>query len=149
MDIRNISKAELEAISYNDIAYYLIKEDNETKSTPSLFREICNLLDMSDAEYEGLIADFYTSLTIDKRFLLKNGVWDLKENNVITPIIDEVDDEYDEDLEEVEDEEIEEEYDIDEDVIDDLGDEEVLDDDPELNELDELEIVDEDKELEE
>lgn len=155
MDIRKMSKEELELLSYNDIAYNIIKLDKEPKTTVALFREICDRLEMSENEFETLIADFFTLLTTDKRFILLNsGNWDLKENHAVNIVIDESEEEYDDSYEgiDAEDEEEglekEEEYDLDEDGIDDLGDEDAIDDDN-LDELEGLEIIDEDEELEE
>lgn len=154
MDVRKMEKEELELLSFNDIAYNIIKNDKESKATPVLFKEICTLLEMTDNEYEALIADFFTSLTTDKRFLLLNSAnWDLKENHALNIIVDDSEDEYD-DTYEVLDEgdsvvEKEEEYDLNDDGIDELGDEDSVDDDADdLGEISELEIIDEDTELE-
>jgi DNA-directed RNA polymerase subunit delta len=156
MDVRKMEKDELEQLSFNDIAYNIIKNDKEAKTTPILFKEICTLLEMGENEYEALIADFFTSLTTDKRFLLLNSInWDLKENHALNIIVDDSEDEYDDSYEMDEDSdddtvEKEDEYDLDEDGIDELGDEDSVDDDPDdLDEIGEFEIVDEDKELEE
>lgn len=153
MDIRNMGKEELELLSFSDIAYNIIKIDKEPKTTVSLFREICDRLEMSDNEYESLIADFFTTLTTDKRFVLLNSSnWDLKENHVINVVVDESEEDFDDsydDSDEDEEVETEEDFDIDDDGIDDLGDEDVIDDDEELDDLNELEIVDEESELEE
>ncbi len=158
MDVRKIGKDELELLSFNDIAYHIIKTDKESKTTPILFKEICTLLEMSDNEYEALIADFFTSLTTDKRFLLVNSTnWDLKQNHSLNIIIDESEDEYDDSYEVLDnnddDDSVdkEEKYDLDEDGIDDLGDEDSVDDDDadDLDDLSDLKIIDEDQELEE
>jgi DNA-directed RNA polymerase subunit delta len=156
MDIRKIGREELELLSFADIAYKIIKQDKEPKTTVVLFKEICKLLGMSDNEYEALIADFFTSLTTDKRFILLNSVnWDLRENHVVNIVVDESEDDYDDTLEEEIDEdenetkETENVYDLDEDGIDDLGDEEIIDDDEEFDDIEDLEIVDEDAELDE
>lgn len=154
MNIRKMEKEDLELLSYSDIAYEIIKQDKEPKTTVALFKEICSLLEMDDNKYETLIADFFTSLTTDKRFILLNSInWDLKENHVVNIVVDDSEEDFDEtynELDEEEDENIakEDEYDLDEDGVDDLGDEETIDDE-ELDELDDLEIVDEDAELEE
>jgi DNA-directed RNA polymerase subunit delta len=151
MDIRKMGKDELELLSYNDIAYNIIKSDKEPKTTVSLFKEICSLLGMSDKEYEALIADFFTSLTTDKRFILLNSVnWDLKENHAINIVVDESEEDFEENYEDLDESvEKEDEFDIDGDGIDDLGDEEAIDDEEELDDIDDLEIIDEDAELEE
>jgi DNA-directed RNA polymerase subunit delta len=155
MDIRKMGKDELELLSFTDIAYEIIKQDKEPKTTVVLFKEICGLLEMSDSEYEALVADFFTSLTTDKRFILLNSVnWDLRENHVVNIIVDESEDDYEDTLDEEtgEDEEpkeTEDDYDLDEDGINDLGDDEIIDEDEEFEDIDDLEIVDEDAELEE
>ena len=153
MDIRKMGKDELELLSFNDIAYEIIKEDKEAKTTVVLFKEICNLLEMSNQEYEALVADFFTSLTTDKRFILLDSVnWDLKENHAVNIVIDESEEDFEDTFEELDESddtiEKEEDFDLDEDGIDELGDEDAIDDE-ELDEIDDLEIIDEDAELDE
>lgn len=81
MDVRKMRVDELELLSFTDIAYYIIKKDKESKTTVQLFKEICFLLKLSDNQFEEKIADFFTTLTTDKRFILLNSSnWDLKEN---------------------------------------------------------------------
>src|SRR5574344_981219 len=111
MEIKNLSKEELELMSYNDIAYLLLKNEKE-QSTAELFKRICNLLGLTKKDYENKIGGFYTSLTTDKRFiLLDSGNWDLKENHSIkslkiNEIIDDIEDiEIDNDFDDEEDEE--------------------------------------------
>ncbi len=154
MDIRKLGKDELELLSFADIAYEIIKQDKEPKTTVALFKEICSLLEMSDNEYEALVADFFTSLTTDKRFILLNSVnWDLRENHVLNIVVDESEEDYEDAADELDDsdeeKELEDDYDLDEDGIDDLGDEDIIEDDEDLDELEDLEIVDEESELEE
>ena len=63
MSIREKDKLDLELMSYTDIAYEIIKEDKKQYNTPNLFREVCNLLELSEAEFEAKIGDFFTALT--------------------------------------------------------------------------------------
>ena len=129
---------EIELMSYTDLTYALLKENGKSMNTPTIFREICNLLGYSDNEYTAKIGDYYTSLTIDKRFvLLENNEWDVCDNHSVKiEIDDEIDEESEEEEEGVEiDEESEEEN------IDEVLDDDSLDDD---DDLDDLEIVDED-----
>lgn len=154
MDIRKMSKEELELLSFSDIAYNIIKLDKKPKTTVEMFKEICHLLNMRDKEYEALIGDFFTSLTTDKRFILLNSVdWDLKENHVVNIVVDESEEEYEEVYEDFdaseENIEKEDEFDLDNDGIDDLGSEDSIDEDEELEDIDNLEIIDEESELEE
>ncbi|MDD4643671.1 MAG: DNA-directed RNA polymerase subunit delta [Bacilli bacterium] len=151
MNIREMEKDELEPLSFNDIAYYIIKLDKEPKTTVMLFKEICTLLEMSDSEYEALIADFFTSLTTDKRFILLNSSnWDLKENHVVNIIVDESEEDFDplyEELEETDDI-IEADESLEADDVDELSDDAAIDDE-ETDEFEDLQIIDEDAELEE
>ena len=69
MSIRKKSIEELELMSYTDIAYEIIKEDNKQYNTPNLFKEVCKLLEMSDEEFTEKLSDFFTALTTDGRFI--------------------------------------------------------------------------------
>lgn len=147
MKLKDMPRAELEILSYTDLTYMLLKENKKTMNTPSIFREICNLLGYSDEEYSNKIGDYYTSLTIDKRFvLLDNAEWDIRDHHSIELVLDdeEEEDEVSIDENEEEEEEIEEESeeDIDSAIIDDDLDD--TDDD-----LDDLALVDEEEEEEE
>lgn len=114
MNLKKITKEELETMSYNDIANLILKENKE-QSTADLFKEVCKLLNMTKKEYENKIGGFYTSLTIDKRFiLLDSGNWDLKENHSvkdlkINAILDDLEDIDAESFNEDDDEETEDE----------------------------------------
>lgn len=134
MNVRKMSKDELELLSYTDIAYELLKEDKKTKTTPVLFGEVCKLLEIPEDEMFDMIGDFYTTLATDKRFLLLDSAeWDLKEFHAVKKIVDEEDEDEDEEDESSEDEEIptetedeavignEEEYDEDDDDLSDLA----------------------------
>lgn len=129
MSIREKDKLDLELMSYTDIAYEIIKEDNKQYNTPDLFKEVCNLLELDEAEFEAKIGDFFTALTTDKRFILIESVnWDLKENHVVKVVIDDGEEESEDDVtdeEETDDDETEEndeiqEDDYSDDAIDDL-----------------------------
>lgn len=140
MKLKNMPIEEIELMSYTDLTYALLKENGKSMNTPTIFREICNLLGYSDSEYTAKIGDYYTSLTIDKRFvLLDNNEWDVCDNHSVKI---EIDDEIDEESEEEEEEEIETEEE-EEENIDEVLDDDVLDVDDE-DDLDDLEIVDED-----
>ena len=137
MSLNNMTIEELELMSYEDIAYALLKENKKSINTPTIFKKICELLNLSDEEYASKIGEFYTSLTTDKRFLLlENAEWDLRDNHSVEIVMDDEE----EIEEETEEEEIEEEIeeDIDEVIDDDLDDD-----------LDDLEIIDPDEEEEE
>ena len=144
MNVRQMPLEELELLSYTDIAYELLKLDKKPKTTHALFKEVCDLLQISEDNMMDMIGDFYTTLTTDKRFiLLDSAEWDLKEAHSVKTIIDDEDDD-----EESEDEEIEEtepEGTEDEAVSGDLDDFDDADDDmDDLTILTEEEMEDED-----
>ena len=142
MSIKNMSKEELESLSYKEITLLLLEEKGPM-NTADIFRKIVNALELSEKVFETKIGDFYTSLSTDKRFvLLEDGTWDLRSRHTSDKIIKATDEE-EEEMEEIkeEDEEIEEE--IEEDSYD-SGDEEDDFDDSE-DELKDLVVLDEDE----
>lgn len=144
MKLKNMSKEELELMSYTDLTEMLIKENKKPMNTPTVFHKICDLLGYSEDEYASKIGDYYTSLTIDKRFvLLDNNEWDLRDYHSIDLSLEE-DDEEDEEMMEEEVEEPEEE----EENIDEVNTDEELEVDDD-DDIDELNIIsDEDDEME-
>lgn len=111
-------KEELQLLSYSDLTYKILKEKKKKMNTPAIFKIICELLEYSDEEYENKIGDYYTTLMIDKRFLLlENAEWDLRENHSIDL---EVEEEEEEDIaEEIEEEE--EQLDLEEEEEEDIS----------------------------
>lgn len=148
MAIKSMKKEELELLSNKDIAYMILEESKRKLNTADLFKKIIKLLGLPDSVFENKIADFYTSLSTDKRFiLLENGKWDLRINHTSDKIV-KVSEEDDDDEEEDSDEVEEKEDEIEEDSYDDKDDEDFDEDTNE--ELKDLVIIDEDElELEE
>lgn len=151
MKLENLKKEELEQLSFTDLTEMILKESKNAMNTPSIFKKICSLLELSDEEYQSKIGDYYTSLTTDKRFVrLENAEWDLKDRHKVEIINfddeedeeDEENDEEDESLEE-EDESLDEEDETN--IDDDILDDDSLDTD---DELDDLSIID-DEEIDE
>lgn len=133
---------ELELLSYTDMTYLLMKENKKPMNTPTLFREISNLLGYSEEEYASKIGDYYTSLNIDKRFvLLDSNEWDIRDHHSIDVLVEDDDEETDDE------EEIEEEEELEEDPEEENIDE-IIDDDIEDDDLEELSITEEEEELE-
>lgn len=143
-----MSKEELELYSYIDLTRMILEEEKKTLNTPTIFRKICDLLELSDDEYTDKIGDYYTSLTTDKDFvLLDDGNWDLRDRQPVSAILSEDDDVYEEDdLEDIE----EAEEDMEEIVSEDDDDDAELDlddiDDEDDDDLeDDLTIIDEEE----
>ena len=141
MKLKDMKKEELEILSYTDLTEIILKENKKPMNTPSVFKKICELLDLSEEEYSEKIGDFYTSLTTDKRFiLLDSAEWDLRDKHKVEIVLDEddEDEEFDEEVEEAQ-EEIEEEMDESVEITDDEVD---LDD---SDDLEDLSIVNDDE----
>ena len=146
MSLKTMKKEDLELISNKDIAYMILEESNKKMNTADLFKKIMKLLELPESTFENKIADFYTALSTDKRFiLLDNGKWDLRNNHTSDKVIKISDEDEDE---EEEDEETDKSDEIEEDSFDDT---ENGDYDDETNEeLKDLVVIDEDElELEE
>lgn len=111
MNLKNISKEELENMSYDDIAFAILTEKKKKMKIIDLFNEIGKLINLSESVIEDKIGDFFEMLTLDKRFImLDDGSWDLRTRHAGTVIID--DDEEDilaEDVEENNEEETDDE----------------------------------------
>lgn len=110
MSINDMSKDELELLSYKDITNILLEEKG-AMSTKDLFKTITTLLELPNKVFETKIGDYYTTLTTDKRFiLLEDGCWDLRDKHTSDKVVIAMDDEDEaEDIEVTEEEEIEEE----------------------------------------
>jgi DNA-directed RNA polymerase delta subunit len=138
MNLKDMTKEEIEALSYTDLTCILLTENKKPMSTAEIFKKICEILGYSDAEYSEKIGDYYTSLTIDKRFvLLDDAKWDLRKNHAVEL---KVEDDEEEETEEEEIENNEEEEETDEDIETSIDDEDIDTDD----DLDDLSVLSDD-----
>lgn len=135
MDIKKMSKEDLEEMSMVDIAFQLMKDSKRTKIINQLFDQVSELQGLTETQKQNKIGDFYTNISTDKRFIVLGGSRvDLKTKHSVKKIKVNVDDEEDvenfvEEDEELDDEEaIEDEEDEYNSVVDD-DDEDLLDDD--------------------
>lgn len=143
MLLKDMSKEDVELLSYTDLTNLILTENKSSMNTPTIFKKICDLLGYSEEEYMDKIGDFYTSLTIDKRFvLLENHEWDLRERHAVELVLDDEDEDDEEALEEENEEEV-----LDEEVEDEMiSSEDELDTDD--DDLDDLTVIsDEEDEL--
>lgn len=145
MKLKKMPKEELELMSYTDLTEMLLKENKKPMNTPTVFHKICDLLGFSEDEYASKIGDYYTSLTIDKRFvLLDNNEWDLRDHHSIDLSLEDDEEEEDEMMEE----EVAEEPEEEEENIDEVNTDEELEVDDD-DDIDELNIIsDEEDEME-
>lgn len=125
MKLSKMNIEELELLPYTSIAKLYLEEYKTTLNTADLFKEVCNLLKLSENEYQDKIVDFFQSLTTSKDFiLLDDGKWDLKTNHKVKYV----------------------DYDLDEEKTDDDDLEYEVEPDSELNEEDEYNSIDDEEE---
>ncbi len=143
MSIKKMTKDELELLSNKDITNLILEESKKPINTADLFKKIIKLLELPESTFEAKIADYYTALSTDKRFiLLEDGTWDLRSRHTsdkVVKITEEEEEETGENKDDIE-EAIEEDE---EDSYDDKDDDDYNDDTNE--ELKDLVVIDEDE----
>ncbi len=140
--MKSIKKEDIKDLSYKDITNIILENNKGGMNTLDLFTMIVDLLELPKSTIDTKIADYYTSLTTDKRFLLVDGLWDLRSRHTSDKVlVDATEDELDEEeLEETDDIDLEmEEEEFEDDIDDDTSYDE--DDDG----LSDLVILDEDE----
>ena len=140
--MKDLKKENLENLSYKDIAYLMLEKEKTSINTLDLFTRIVEILQLPSSTIENKIADFYTTLATDKRFILIDGLWDLRKRHTSDKIIvDETEEDDETELEENRDdiETMEDEY------SDDYTDDTSVDSDYDDNEddLSDLVVIDE------
>ena len=102
--MKNLTKDELENISYDDLAYLILEDTKKKTKITDLFSKVIEILNLSTKEYEEHIADFFELISTDKRFiLLEKGFCDLRIHHSHKIVIEEDEDDYMEDVESDED----------------------------------------------
>ncbi len=143
MKLSKMKKEDIELLSYTNIAKLYLEENKVTLNTADLFKEVCNLLELTERDYQNKIADFFQSLTTSKEFILLNdGKWDLKANHKAKKI--DMDDIYEEKEEEDDQYDVEDEEQDEEDEYNSIDDEDEYaeEDLADLTILDESELED-------
>ena len=136
--MKELKKENIENLSYKDIANLIIEQAKKGMNTLELFTNIINALELPKSTIDNKIGDFYTSLTTDKRFVLIDGLWDLRSRHTSDKVLVKIDED---------EEEIEEENETDEENIEDdsFDSEESNDDDSfsDTEDLGDLVVIDE------
>lgn len=129
MKIKSVDKEKLETMSFDDIAYIILKENGDKMKINDIFQIICDELNLGKNAFENQIGDFFALLATEKRFIqLEKGYWDLRENHTAEISISDIEDELDDDLpEDIKDE-----------------DDNIQDDDEERDYYDEIDDVEDD-----
>ena len=150
MNLKDISKEELETMSYDEIAYLVLEQNGKKMKLLDLFKKVCKALDLPEETVEDRITDFFELLSINKKFvLLKNGYWDLATNHVQDMVVeDEEDDTVSEELNEDEDDTTLDNED-DEDSDDIFYDSSMDDDEDDEDDLKDFVVIDEDEQNQE
>ncbi len=139
-NLKELTAEEIDNLGYDELAYKILEETNKKMKITDLFKQICDLKGLSEADYENLIGDFFEILTTDKKFImLENGFWDLKSRHSEKLVVEE-DDDFEEEPEETEAETDEEEN------LDNYYDEDEVDDDTE-NDLKDLVVIEDEDNL--
>ena len=124
-------------------------ENSNSLNTLELFSKIVELLELPSSTIDNKIADFYTTLTTDKRFVMLDGKWDLRTRHPSDKVIVKVDDLDEEDETglsgEEEEENVDNEFEEDEYGDGDASEDEFDDNDDDLKDL----VVLDENELEE
>ena len=151
MKLKNMSKEDLEALSYTELAEMVLTEKKNKMKIVDIFKEICKLLELSDSVFENQVADFFQLISTDKNFIvLDKGYCDLRKKHAPKVIIEDVEDDTidTEDLEEDTDIIEEETAENDEDIFyDSSSDDDDVDTDDD-DDLDDFMVVDEDADTE-
>ncbi|MGL5979124.1 MAG: DNA-directed RNA polymerase subunit delta [Erysipelotrichaceae bacterium] len=70
-----------------DVAYDLLKGKGESMAFPLLWDLVCSEEGLNAMQREELIADFYTDLSVDARFVnLGKNNWDLREHHLFKEV---------------------------------------------------------------
>ena len=94
--MKDIKKEDIENLSHKDITYLILEKEKKSMNTLDLFSKIVELLGLPKETIDQKIGDYYTALTTDKRFLLVDGSWDLRNRHTSDKVLSSVDDEEDE-----------------------------------------------------
>lgn len=142
MKINKMTKEDLELLSNKDITNLILEDSMKSINTADLFKKIIKLLELPESTFEKKIADYYTALTTDKRFiLLEDGTWDLRNRHTSDKLVKLPDEDEEDDIEE--NKEDIDTTDEEEESYDDVEDTDYDDDTNE--ELKDLVIIDEDE----
>ena len=98
-----------------EVGYELLEKKQGPQKFNKFWKEVSEVLGLSEEEGNEYISNFYTNLTLDERFvLLEDNTWDLRERQSFDKVHIDMNDVYseidEEEKELKEDEEVEEEY---------------------------------------
>lgn len=115
---------EINEMSYDDIAFMVLRHYGTKMKTQTLYKRVCRVLDMEFDEDH--IGDFYELLAVNKKFLFVKGYWDLQTKHKITNQTYEEEDDF---LDDIDFEDDEEENDESEEIYIDEDDDDIEEED--------------------
>ena len=143
MKLKTVTEEELETMSYDDVAYVILKEKGKKMSLSDLFTAVCKVMKLDESAKEEYIAEFFTLLSTEKRFIkLDKGYWDLRENHTAKIELSELDEEEETENDTSEEEETSEDDSM---YIDETKE---IDDDEDEDEYKDLVLIDDESEAE-
>lgn len=119
--MKELKKEDVINLSYKDITNLILEKEKKGINTLELFTKIVNTLELPSSTIENKIGDYYTSLTTDKRFLMINGVWDLRKRHTSDKIIIDSTEEDEEEIVENSEDDVTEEEDYDDNYNEDVN----------------------------
>lgn len=79
MSVKELTQEEISNLSMIELGSIILKEENKAVSFQNLFSKIADLKNFSEEDKENMIAQFYTDMNVDGRYLtLGSGMWGLK-----------------------------------------------------------------------
>lgn len=79
MSLANYNREELQDISMIELAVMILEKEKKAVGYKELYQQIAEMKNFTEADKDLYIAQFYTDLNIDGRFLtLGSGMWGLK-----------------------------------------------------------------------
>ena len=140
--MKTIKKDDIKDLSFKDITNIVLENNKTGMNTLDLFTTIVNLLELPSDTIDTKIGDYYTSLTTDKRFLLVDGLWDLRSRHTSDKVLVDATEEELEDEEEYDEMALEEEEIPEDEFEDDIDGDTSYDEDDGLGDL---VVIDEDE----
>ncbi|WP_316244916.1 DNA-directed RNA polymerase subunit delta [Oceanobacillus jeddahense] len=145
VSLKEMTQEQIDDLSMIELGSIILKEENKAISFQDLFSKIADLKNFSEEKKENLIAQFYTDMNVDGRYLtLGSGMWGLKSWYPVEQAEEEITDEPKKRKKKKKAAVVEETEDINEDL--DVTDEEIddmLDDFEDVEDTDLEEIEDE------
>lgn len=166
LSLQQYSKEQLQEMSFIEVAYELLAEKKQAVTFNELLEEVAGLINLSKQDVQARIAQYYTDLNIDGRYLsLGDNRWGLRNwypvdhveeetVPVVKPKKKKAKKAKSEDLELEDYDEVEEEEELDFDDIDDLDDDDDTidddfddddDDDDDLDDLEDDDVLEDDE----